>query len=160
MSQITIGIEEVGFAPVGSTTYEPLGYTTLDSFQMETPEGTTTEFFVEESDSPVFATTTSGSKTITFEVANPDLESFQEVFGGTITGTAPNRKLEFPATAPILEKAMRVKTKFGYNLIWPRVTLKATLGANLGKNAMLTYTVTATVLAPASGSDFILEEVA
>lgn len=158
MAQITNGIAQIGFANVGSNTYAALGYTNIDSFQQTTEEGTTTEFFAEEVDAAVFQRKTPGSKTLTFQIMNPDLATVQKLRGGTISGTPGNQRWEAPVSAPILEQAMRIRTQTGYHMEYPRCVITVVPSSDFGKNSLYMLDVTATILQPNTGSAEILLE--
>lgn len=158
MPQITNGIAQIGFANVGTTNYVALGYTNIDSFQMTTDEGTSTEFFAEEVDAAVFRRTTPGAKTLTFQIMNPDLATIQKLRGGTITGSPGNQTWSAPQAAPVLEQAIRIRTQIGYHMEFPRCAITVVPSPDFGKNSLYMLEVTATILQPNTGASELLIE--
>lgn len=148
MGQITNGIDKVEVSFDQGTTWEVLGNTNIDSFNFVEEEGTTNDFNVEEQDDPIFSRTIPGKKTATFQIADPDLECYQKVFGGTITGTGATAVWEAPRARTPKEVTVRVTPQVGYTLTVNRALLKPRLNNNLGKNKISMIDISMDVLTP------------
>lgn len=153
MGQITNGIDLIEIGDTGTdgamaTSLRVLGHTNIDSASITEADGTVTDFLVEELDTPIYSTNVPGKKTMTFQVADPDLEAFQEVFGGTITGTGDAAVWNAPQTIPRREISIKITPKIGYIIQIPRAILMPRLSADLGKNRLVMIEVTADILNP------------
>lgn len=153
MGQITNGIDkiEVGLTGPNGTmgaVLDVLGYTNIDSASIAEADGTTTDFNVEELDTPLFSRTTPGKITMTFQVADPNLVAFQKVFGGVISGVGDAATWEAPKVRPQLEWSVKVTPQIGYVIQVPRAKLTPKLNMNLGKNNLAQIEVVLEVLTP------------
>lgn len=134
-----------------------LGYTNEGSASLNFEEPEKTEFFAEEVDDPVLVFKKAGKITVDFDVMNPDVDTLQELMGGSArlnttnaaaTGTAENNVWLAPGTSVQVEKALRITPRQGFQIFIPRADITARMGDNLTKTELLVLHVSATVLAP------------
>ena len=157
MGQINNGINKIeigakGVADAMGTTLAALGFTTEDSFKVNQSDAETTDFFVEETDLPIFTTTKAGEFTFTFTVANPDADTLVKVFGGSTTGTGATAVYTAPLVVPVIEQSVKVTPKIGMGFNVPRALITAKFTDSMGRNALLGVEVTVKVLAPSGGT--------
>lgn len=152
MGQITNGIDKIEIAEVGQTNWRVLGYTNIDSAELLEEDGTTTDFNVEELDDPLFTRFVPGKKTLTFQIADPDLNTFKEVFGGNISGVGNAAVWEAPTHRVTKEYAVRITPQIGYVMEMPRVVLKPKMNFQLGKNRISMIDISADILKPTGGA--------
>lgn len=150
MSQINNGLAQLKIGNIANdggmgTTLTALGYITEDSFKINTEDGTTTDFMVEEIDDPIFSRTTAGKLSFEFEIANPDATVLVTVFGGS---SDTNGAYTPPSSAPVIEKSLEVIPNQGFGFKVPRAKITAKFSDTLGKNQLLKVVVTAQILAP------------
>lgn len=153
MGQVNNGIAKIEIGAIGTdgamgTTLKTLGYTTEDSVKFTFDDPEKKEYPVEEIDTPFFTSVKAGKKGFSFEVANPDIDTLVEVFGGTKTGTGPAATWSAPAVAPVIERSVKITPKIGFGMDFPRVLITAKLSDSMGRNFLLGITVTGDVLAP------------
>lgn len=151
MGQITNGIDKIEIAEVGTENWRTLGYTSIDTASINEEDGNTQDFNVEELDTPLFSRFTPGKTTISFQVADPALATFVEVFGGTISGVGTNAQWSAPAAYIQKEFRVRVTPKIGYVMLFNRMLFKPLKSFPLGKNNLTTITVNADMLQPTDG---------
>lgn len=154
VSKYTYGLEKIEFAPILGdggigTTWTQYGLTAEDTFSMAEEDPTTTDQYVEESDTPVVSIVKEGKTTITFNVADPDIETMYNLKGGTISGSSPSRIWEKADTLPTIEMSVKISPKEGFTAIRiPRASVSAKLNSTLSKKTLLVIEVTCTVLVP------------
>lgn len=153
MGQITNGTAKIEVGPTGAngtmgSVLDTLGFTNLDSVSITEADGTTTDFNVEELDTPLYSRTTPGKITLNFQVADPNLNAFQKTFGGTITGSGSAAVWNAPQTRPDVEWSTKFTPKIGYFIQVPRSKLTPKLTMNLGKNNLSMISITLEVLTP------------
>lgn len=151
MGQITNGIDKIEIAEVGTENWRVLGYTSIDTASINEEDGNTTDFNVEELDTPLFSRFTPGKTNISFQVADPSLATFVEVFGGTIDGVGTAATWSAPAAYVQKEFRVRVTPKIGYVMLFNRMLFKPLKTFPLGKNQLTTITVNADMLQPTDG---------
>ena len=153
-AKYTYGLEKIEFAPILGdggigTTWTQYGLTAEDTFSMAEEDPTTTDLYVEESDTPVVSIVKEGKTTITFNIADPDIETLYNLKGGTTSGSAPNRIWEKADTLPTLELSVKITPKEGFTAIRiPRASVSAKLNSTLSKKTLLVLEVTCTILTP------------
>jgi len=150
MGQVTNGIDKIEITEVGTNNWRTLGYTNIDSASITEEEGTTTDFNVEELDKPLFSRFIPGKTTLNFDIADPNLQAFQEVFGGTIVGVGDAAKWQAPRNYVQKEFAVRVTPQIGYIMLFNRMLFKPLKNIALGKNNLAMITVNADMLEPAN----------
>lgn len=153
MGQITNGIEKIEVSPVtGTEAWEILGYTNIDTAAITEEEGTTTDFMVEELDTALFSRFTPGKTTITWEIADPELDTFVTIFGGAITGTGDAAVWAAPLSYVQKEFKVRITTKIGYLFTFNRMLFKPLKNFALGKNSLTSVTINGDMLQPVDGT--------
>lgn len=151
MGQITNGVDKIEITEVGTEDWRILGYTSIDTAAVSEEEGTTTDFNVEELDTPLFSRFTPGKTTIAWDIADPSLPAFVEVFGGTITGIGDAAQWNAPASYVQKEFRVRITPKIGYMMLFNRMLFKPLKNFTLGKNNLTAITVNADMLQPTDG---------
>ena len=152
MGQVTNGIHKIEITEVGTTNWRTLGYTNIDSAAIAEEEGTTTDFNVEELDTPLFSRFIPGKTTLNFDIADPNLGAFVEVFGGTIVGVGDAAKWQSPNSYTQKEFAVRIAPEIGYFMQFNRMLFKPLKNFALGKNNLTMITVNADMLQPADSN--------
>lgn len=151
--KITIGLASISLGAIGSdgsmgTTLAPLGYTSLGTCKINFEDPEKKEFFVEEFDDPFHVEYKQGAINIVFAVANPDLDTVQKVFGGTVSGVGANKVYKAPSQYVNIEQSLEVKAKKGLSFKFPRVSISAKFTSDLSKENLFGLEVTAKVLRP------------
>jgi hypothetical protein len=158
MSTVYNGVESIEVGDVAAdggmgTDLAALGYTNLSSANITQEDDTVTDFNVEELDTPIFTRRTPGKKTVNFTVADPDLETFAAVFGGTVTPEDAGPPVvpatwNAPASAPTLEQSVKITLKTGQVINIPRANLSAKLNGQLGKENLFMIDIAMDILTP------------
>jgi hypothetical protein len=130
-----------------ATTLAALAITFQGSAILETGDPTVTNFFGEESDDPIETTSTPGVTTLKWAITDFDPDTLVKVFGGTKSGTTPEKWLA-PAAEASIEKSIELISKKDLHFEIPRAKIMAKLSANLGKENLAQIVITATVLVP------------
>jgi hypothetical protein len=162
MSQITIGLAEIGIGEIATdggmgTTLAPWGYTEQDScvFTIEDPD--ITDFIPEEIDDAIHSQEIPGAKTLAFTLMDPDVDTLEAVTGGEVvtTGTAPNEVDTFhaPASSVNIERSIKVTTKQGLCLEITRAKITYSMDSAFSKNGLFTIKVMAKVLKPTKAGE-------
>ncbi|MCJ8153247.1 hypothetical protein MKJ01_05660 [Chryseobacterium sp. SSA4.19] len=89
--------------------------------------------------------------TLTFEIANPSLETQAYYLGGTVetSGTPSKKSYSPPALKEVIEKSFTLETKVGYDIDVTNGKVMATpLGGTVGTEGVMTMKVVVTVQAP------------
>lgn len=160
---ITRGLLKIELADLAvdggeGSAYAALGLTTRDSLQVTTEDPTIDDILAEEVDDPVDITETAGKTTINFTVINPNLQTFQKVFGGTVSAG----KWTPPATPIALEQSIKITPRKGLIYTFPRCSVLPKLDANFTRGQASGLAITATVLKPTKANEphMYLEELA
>lgn len=159
VSKYSYGLEKIEFAPILGdggigTTWTQYGLTAEDSFTMAEEDPAVTDMKVEEFDAPVVTISTEGKTTITFSVADPDIETLFNLKGGTITGTSPSRVWGKADTLPTIEMSVKITPKEGFTAIRvPRASISAKINSTLNKKSLMVIEVTCTVLVPTKSGE-------
>ena len=153
MGQVNNGISKIEIGPIAvdggmGTSLKQLGYTTEDSFKWNSTDPEKKEYFVEEIDSAFYTATKAGKVGFIFEIANPDIDTLVDLFGGTKTGTGTTATWAAPAVTPTIERSVKITPKIGIGFNLPRVLITAKWTDSMGRNALLGITVSRDVLAP------------
>lgn len=156
MSKYGWGLSKIEIAPIAGdggigTTWTQIGDTEQGSAVFTEEEGTTQEFFTEESDDPVFTGRTQpGAKTFSFSTNDVTPEQLLALKGGTVTGdgTATPKKWAAPLVETQIEKSLRLTLRTGQIIEVVRAKMVANLDWNLGKENLAKVAIVATVLKP------------
>lgn len=153
-AKYTLGLTKIEFADQlgdGSTgtSWSTLGQTLEGTCVMATDDPEITEFYVEESDTAVVTSSKEGKTTLKFSIADPDPDTLVSLLRGTVTGVAPSRVWNAPATLVAVEKSIKVTPKQGFSAFtMPRMSVLAKTNATFGKKNLFVLEVTATLLTP------------
>lgn len=131
-----------------STVFDALGVTYKDTAELTQEDGEDIVHECEEQDDPIEIIPTKGKTTIKWAIVDFTPETLVKVLGGTVTGTAPNKKWEAPDAATIIEKSVEITDKKGSTITLPRVSIKAAINYKLAKSGIAQVMITGTVLQP------------
>lgn len=150
---INIGVAKIEIGDVGAdgamgTSLAALGYTTENTIKFNDDGGKEVDFNVEELDIPLYSETQAGTKTFTFQVANPDEDTLVNVFGGTKTGTGAATTWDAPLQAPTIVKSLKFTPKKGIGFNFPKTKVSAKWTNDIGKDKLLGIEVSFKVLQP------------
>lgn len=154
MPQYTIGLAGITVGDIAGdggpgTSLTALGETYQNSCRLNMDDPTVTNFYVEEKTQPVKVKSVPGDITLTFQVANADTDTLVSLFGGTATGTSPNKVWNMPVTVPTIEKTVKLEPQEGFKAITiPRGSMSAKLNGEFSGQNMFVIDVTVTALAP------------
>jgi hypothetical protein len=136
-----------------ATTLTPLGYTYENTAQMQQEDGTTTDFNVEELDTPLATITKPGKLAFNFSIADPDVSTFASIFGGTVSGTGAGATWSAPDASPELEMSVSITPKQGLKFDIPRAKIAAKLNGTFSKENLFLIEVACTVLQPTKAGE-------
>lgn len=90
-----------------------------------------------------------GETTLTFEVANPSLETQAYYLGGQVKTEGGKKYFAPPKSGQVVEKSFRLVTKDGYNVEIPNGKVTATpLSGQIGTDNVMTMKVVVSVQEP------------
>lgn len=153
MSKITRGVNTIEVGAIASdggpgTALAVLGLTLAGTAKMSQSDATTQDILVEESDVPLDSIITPGSIAFNWTIANPDTATLVTLFGGTATGTSPNKTWNMPAAVITQELTVKVTPKKGMTVVFPRASVTAKMNGDFSKTAVFGIDVTITPLLP------------
>jgi hypothetical protein len=148
-SVVTLGLSKIEVGAIAgdggmATTLAPLGYTYQDTAQMQQEDGTTTDFIVEELDTPLASITQPGKLSFNFSIADPDVGTLQKIFGGTAAADTWSA----PDASPELELSVRITPKQGLMFEIPRAKIAAKFNGSFSKTSLFLVEVSCSVLQP------------
>lgn len=153
MAQKSIGLSLLRLGAVGATggmgaTLTALGATVADTAVITTEEGSTTDFNIEESDSPFYSfLSTPGKVVFNWSTYDVDTSTLQRFFGGAAPAGTP-AVWEMPDTIPTLEQSIEITTKDLWKIEIVRASVLARLQWAFQKTKLAQIDFTATVLQP------------
>lgn len=130
------------------TTLAVIGYTNKGSVQLNTEDPTSTEFYAEEVDDPIYVSKKKGKTTFTFQLGFPDFDQMVAVLGGTKSGTGNAQIWSAPSTVQTIEKSFKIVPTSGYVLNIVRGTIAAKFTGGYMSTDNLKIDVVVTVLTP------------
>lgn len=151
------GLSKVEWSPLASdgdvgTTWTDIGLTARDATSsLTTAEGTVSEIYANETDTPVDTTTTPGVTTLDLSVLVHDEDSLVAVLGGTKTGTGSGSDPYVWNAAdviPELEKSFRITTRSNDRIIISRTKVNPLITYDFGPDGVLLVNIKATMLQP------------
>lgn len=124
---------------------------------LETTEETITWISTEEKGKRLPIGQNDSETTLTFEVANPSLETQAYYLGGVVVGTTGSKSYSPPKTKGVIEKSFKIVTVDGYDIEIPNGKVSATpLGGQIGTDNVMTMKVVVTAQIPEKdGVNFI-----
>ena len=126
---------------------------------LETTDETITWISTEEKGKRLPIGQNDSETTLTFEVANPSLETQAYYLGGAVEGdgTTTPKSYSPPKTKEVIEKSFRIVTVDGYDVEIPNGKVSATpLGGQIGTDNVMTMKVVVTAQIPEkAGVNFI-----
>ncbi len=149
----TLGLSKIEISDIAGdgglgTTFLALGKTYKDTAELLGEDPEIFEHYCEESDDPEETVVTKGKVTVKWSIFDSDADTLVKVLGGTATGTAPNKIWSAPATAPTIEKSVKITPKNGKVINIVRAKIVAKPNFKLAKNGVLLVDITATILTP------------
>lgn len=153
MAKYTIGISAITLGAIAGdggpgTSLASLGQTYQDSCKLTQEDPEVTEFFSEEEEAAVYSKSKGGKITLTFQIMNADTATLVALFGGTATGTSPNKTWNRPATTPTIEQTVKVVPQDGMSLVIPRGSVIAKLNGEYSRKGLFLIDVIVTALTP------------
>ncbi len=146
VNQITVGAIAVDGGP--GATLAALGLTKEGTAKMSQTDASTQDIMVEESDTPLDSIVTPGKISFTWTIANPDTMTLVALFGGTATGTSPNKIWNMPATVITQELTVKITPRKGMSVTFPRASVTAKMNGDFSKTDVFGIDVTITPLLP------------
>jgi hypothetical protein len=152
MGLYTTGIAAIKMGNVAvdggpGATLAQLGLTVEGTGKLNQADPDRTDFRVEEQDQPVFSVITPGAITYDFSIANPDVDTCIALFGGTASGTSPNRIWNMPDTIPTLNQTVRIEPRNGIKaIVIPNGQVVAKLNGSTSRTELFAIDVTVTAL--------------
>ena len=124
---------------------------------LETTDETITWISTEEKGKRLPIGQNDSETTLTFEIANPSLETQAYYLGGEVTGTTSPKSYSPPKTKGVIEKSFKIVTVDGYDIEIPNGKVSATpLGGQIGTDSVMTMKVVVTAQIPTkAGVNFI-----
>lgn len=154
LKAITVG-PVAGDGGMGTTLTEIFGQTVLGTAVLESTEPTTQDINIEESAIAIENLTTEEAKfSLKASTYNVSAETMLELFGGAITGTAPNQTWTAPVdgSVPVVERSVTAESKSGIKFNFVRMKLVAGLSVAFDKTKLGQINWTGTVLLPAKAA--------
>lgn len=153
MANITRGVVSIAVGAIAvdgdaGTSLAALGLTKKGTAKMAQDDPTVTNIFAEEQDAPVDTISTQGNITFTWTIINPDTTTLVALYGGTASGSSPNKKWNMPASISPIEQTVKITPKKGMSVIFPRASVAAKLNGDFTNEDVFGIDVTITALAP------------
>jgi len=106
------------------------------------------EHYCEESDDPMEVVPGAKKSTVKWAITDFSPSVLLGLFGGAVTGVAPDDSWTAPATTEIIEKSVKITPKVGSVLTFPRVSLKCTINYKLAKSGIAQVMIEGRILTP------------
>lgn len=157
MAKRVLGVASIklGAIAVGGgmgTSLAAIGDTVLNTATFFNEEGTTTDFFAEESDTAIESILSeAGATRFNFSSHNLDADTLVLLFGGTKT-TGPPVTYEPPSALVAKELSIEIIDKKGHKFELVRVSVKAKFAVNFNKTSLGQVDITGTLLTPTDGT--------
>ncbi|KAA2241670.1 hypothetical protein F0L74_17485 [Chitinophaga agrisoli] len=127
----------------------PLGPTVTDTAILTDAAPTTTDFNVEELDTPFYTQVTPGKSTVALSVYDVEPASLVRVLGGAASvDQSGNSVWEAPLEAPQIEQSIRLITQKNGIVDIPRGKVSAIKQFNFRKSALFQVDITIDILKP------------
>lgn len=130
------------------TTLTDVGEILAGSATLDFPDPTTTDFFAEASDSPIYTKVVQGIKTLKFSLVDVTNTNAAIFLGGTASGTTPNCKWASPTAFPAIEKSLQIVTADSVTISICRGKVFASVVWGLDKTKIAQINVTVKILKP------------
>lgn len=142
LSQILVGTAaENGIMP-GSLT--KIGSTYKDSCKLSQDASEVTEHFEEGKSSPMVRQKQKKVPVIKFQIMDATAQNLVDLVGGSLTAASG---WGFDGTEVVVNKAIKVETTQGYDILIPNADIEATITADLSKKGIFLVDVTVTPMA-------------
>ncbi|MDR2139773.1 MAG: hypothetical protein LBP50_09530 [Tannerella sp.] len=157
-STVTLGLAEIKVGAIDAdggmgTSLSRLGYTFQNTAQMQQEDGTTTDFIVEELDTPLASITQPGKLSFNFSIADPDVDTLAKIFGGTADTTSTPNTWSAPDASPELELSIEIVPKQGLKFKIPRAKVTAKFNGSFSKTSLFLVEVSCVVLQPVKAGE-------
>lgn len=152
MAKKSIGLKSIKIGAIAGdggmgATLTQIGATVSDTAGITTAEGSTTDFKIEESDSPFYSLVSDpGKKTFAWSCYDVDPANLVKLLGGSVDGTTGAWAM--PDTIPDIEQSIEITTKDLWVIRMPRASVTGRLQWNLQKTKLAQVDMTATILVP------------
>ncbi|MBN8821273.1 MULTISPECIES: hypothetical protein [unclassified Spirosoma] len=153
MANLTRGVLSIALGAIAGdggpgTSLTTLGYTKKGTAKMAQADANITNLYAEENDQPVDSITTQGDITFSWTVMNPDTATLVTLFGGTASGTTPNKTWNMPASVVSQELTVKITPKKGMAVVFPRASVTAKLNGDFSSEDLFGVDVTIKALVP------------
>lgn len=128
--------------------FDPIGVTYRDEASLTEDDPTEIEHYSNENDDPEESDMSTGKKKIVFALIDWDPDNVVKYLQGTASGVGDAKIWSAPLSKLKFEKAIRLRSKSGQYMIFPRVSMVAKLDYKLAPSGIAKIIVTGTVLVP------------
>lgn len=128
--------------------FDPIGVTYRDEATLTEDDPTEIEHYSNENDDPEESDMSTGKKKIVFALIDWEPDNVVKYLQGTASGVGAEKKWSAPLAKVKFEKAVRLRSKNGQYMIFPRVSLVAKLDYKLAPSGIAKIIVTGIVLVP------------
>jgi hypothetical protein len=128
--------------------FEPIGVTYRDEATLSEDDPTETEHYSNENDDPEESDMATGKKKLVFALIDWDPDNVVKYLQGTVTGVGDAKVWNAPLSKVKFEKAVRLRSKNGQYMIFPRISFYAKLDYKLAPSGIAKIVVSGTVLVP------------
>ncbi|OZI09582.1 hypothetical protein BWI93_03095 [Siphonobacter sp. BAB-5385] len=151
-SVVTLGLASIEVGAVAAdggpgTTLTSLGYTFEDSCTMTQDDPEVNEFFAEEVEDPIVRKMKKGRTTFAWQLMDPDAETLQKIFGGTVSSGTP-KTWSAPDVTPSIEQTVKITPHEGLVITIPRGSLVAKVNAQFSRKGMFLVDISVVPLKP------------
>jgi hypothetical protein len=149
----TLGVSKIELSDIAGDGGLGIGFAALGKTYKDTAElmGEDPEVFEhrsEENDDPEEVVVTKGKVTVKWSIMDSDADTLVKVLGGTATGVAPNKIWNDAASAPNIEKSIKITPKSGKVINIVRAKIVAKVNYKIARNGIFLVDIVATILAP------------
>lgn len=155
---VTTGLAKIEIGTIAvdggiATSWAVIGKTAEESASFTEEDPTTTEFFAEEVDDPIFSSSKQGIRTFNWSLAAADIPQIVTVLGGTTSGSGDSLKWVAPAQIPVIEKSIRVIPTNGHVLFITRAKITAKIDGGFSKTDNMKIAIVGTILTPTKANE-------
>jgi hypothetical protein len=147
------GLAKIEFAPIAGdgdvgTVWQEVGETALGTCQLTSTDPQTTDFNIEESDSPIESTiSTPAEINVALSTYNISPSQLEDLYGGTVTAGPPD-VWEAPDQLPELEYSWKLTDKKGGIWVIPRGKVSSKLNVSFAKDKLGQLDINVKILQP------------
>lgn len=157
MGLVTIGVQKIEYAPLAGdggpgTVFTSLGLTSKNTLTFNEEPPTKKLVEVEESADPIAVFKRAAARSLSYSIANPDLQALAKIRGGTVTTLTGVDTLEEDAPVSLVG-TLKITPEEGMTaIIYNHVSMDGRLSGALGADQELLLVVDVDVLKPTKTS--------